>query len=136
MDDLSETKIRHIEAVQAVITRMASNCFALKAMAGTLTAAVLAYAGGTATPSPMIAVAGLVPVVVFWLLDAQYLRLEKLFRKLHDGILSGDITQPFDMNFSVYIKQVPDVITVAFTWSVLWFYLTLAFVLCVLFRSI
>lgn len=136
MSELSETRIRHLEAIQGVINRMNSNAFTLKALTGTLTAAVIAYAGATPTPSPKLVLAGIVPVAIFWLMDARYLRQEKLFRELYEGVRKGEVPEPFDMNFMRYNKKVDDVLVVAFSWSVLWFYLTLVVILGVLARIV
>ena len=132
MVELTENQVRHLEAIQHVITRLAGNCFALKALAGTIAAAVIAYAGATANSSPWVAGAGILPSVVFWLMDAQYLRLERLFRKLYDGVRQGDVDEPFDMNIIPYNSQVESVWRIAISWSVVWFYLILVVVLIVI----
>lgn len=131
MSELTENQVRHLETVQHVITRLAGNSFALKALAGTIAAAVIAYAGATTNSSPWVAGAGMLPAVVFWLMDAQYLRLERLFRKLYDGVRQGEVDEPFDMNFTRYDSQVEPLWRIAKSWSVLWFYLTLVLVLTV-----
>ena len=64
-------------------------------------------------------------------MDAQYLRLERLFRKLYDGVRQGEVDEPFDMNFTRYNSQVEPVWRIAKSWSVVWFYLTLVVVLIV-----
>ncbi len=132
MAELSETQTRHLEAIQGVITRMAANTFTLKVLAGTITAAVIAYAGATQSRAPWFAVAGMMPAVVFWLLDAKYLRLERLFRKLYDDVRAGQVAEPFDMNFLRYDNDVASLARIAISWSVLWFYLTLVVILIVL----
>lgn len=131
MVELTENQVRHLEAVQHVITRLAGNSFALKALAGTIAAAVIAYAGATDGSSPWVAGAGILPAVVFWLMDAQYLRLERLFRKLYDGVRKGEVGEPFDMNFVRYNDQIAPLWPTAISWSVVWFYLTLVVVLIV-----
>ncbi len=132
MAELTENQVRHLEAIQHVITRLAGNSFALKALAGTISAAVIAYAGSTDNSSPWVVGAGILPSVVFWLMDAQYLRLERLFRKLYDGVRQGDVHEPFDMNFIRYNSQVESVWRIAISWSVVWFYLILVVVLIVI----
>ena len=111
---------------------MASNSFAMKAFAGTITAAVIAYAGAAQNPAPLLAVAGILPVSVFWIMDARYLRLEKLFRKLYDGVRSGEVTEPFDMNFMRYDGDVDHLVRVGTAWSARLFYLPLVVILAIL----
>ena len=131
MSQLDQNTVAHLGMVQSVITRMAGNSFALKALAGTITAAVIAYAAATGNSSPLVAGAGIAPAVVFWLMDAQYLRLERLFRKLYDGVRKGEVDEPFDMNFTRYESQVRPLWCIAISWSVVWFYLVLVLVLIV-----
>ena len=130
--EFGEPELRHLDTIQTVITRLETNTFHIKAIAGTSVAAVLAYAGAIENPSKWLAAAGMVPAVVFWFLDAQYLRLGRLFRMLLDGVRRGEVTEPFDMNFTRYNKIVAAVILIAFSWSVMWFYLTLIIVMGVL----
>lgn len=73
---MADTK--HLEFLQAVITRLAGNSFLIKGWSVTLTTAIIGFAvkeGG-----PGFALVGLAPVTVFALLDAYYLGLEKAFR--------------------------------------------------------
>lgn len=130
-DDMT---VRHLEMIQAVITRQAGNSFALKAITGTLTAAILAYAASASEPSHWFAIAGLVPVVAFWHLDAMYLRQERLFRALYDAVRKGEHRDdgPFSMDLDSYLDTVPSTPHIAFTWSVLWFYAVLALILVAL----
>jgi len=69
---------KHLEFLQAAITRMAGNSFLVKGWTVTLTTAIIGLAvkdGGRA-----IAALGLLPVAMFALLDAFYLALERGFR--------------------------------------------------------
>ena len=97
-----DTKTPHLVMIQGVITRMASNSFALKVLAVTLTAGVLAFTGATKDPDPIIVLAGLLPVVMFWGMDAQYLRLERLYRRLFDAARAERI-EPAAGQFSMDI---------------------------------
>lgn len=79
-----ENKIKHLEFVQAVITRMASNSFLLKGWCIILASALLGLAAKDSNGKFTIVV--FFPVVMFWLLDVYYLRQERLFRKKYDEI--------------------------------------------------
>lgn len=127
-----QSEIEHLGMVQNIITRMASNSFALKALAVTLTAGVLAFTGAVTDPSPQILLAALVPLVMLWLLDAQYLRLERLFRRLYDAIRAGEVQEPFSMDVSPYRKDEQHLIRIAFSWSVVVYYAPIGLVLIVL----
>src|SRR5215469_5515732 len=84
-----QEKAAHLPMIQGVITRMAFNCFSLKTLAVTLTAAAIAYYGAIANASWLVAAGVWGALFVLWLLDAKYLQLERLFRKLYDAVRTG-----------------------------------------------
>ncbi len=129
MFEPSDNQVRHLEIIQGVINRMASNTFALKVLAGILAAAVLSYAGAANDVQPVLVWIGVIPVSAFWYLDARYLRLEKLFRKLYNAVREGYVEEPFDMNFSRFVSEVPNHLEIAWSWSVRDFYLALVAIL-------
>ncbi len=86
MEDSTERQIAHLAMIQAVIARMASNSFALKSLTVTLCAGVIALIGAVSAPSKLYLIAAGGPVLVFGWLDANYLRLERLYRKLYDDV--------------------------------------------------
>jgi uncharacterized membrane protein len=81
---LTEERIKHLEFIQAAISRMAGNSALLKGWSVTIAAALLALAAKEA--SLRFAVLALFPAASFWILDAFYLRLERLFRSLYDDV--------------------------------------------------
>lgn len=93
-------QVKHLEMIQAIITRMAQNSFALKGWAVTIVTGILAL--GAAAGNGRIAWLALVPAVAFWGLDSYYLRQERLFRKLYDRVRNragyDEDAGPFSMN--------------------------------------
>jgi hypothetical protein len=81
-------RIKHLEMVQAVVSRLAGNSFLIKGWALTITGAFLGFA--IDRDNSDLAVAALLPILVFWTLDTYYLRAERLFRALYDQVRSGD----------------------------------------------
>jgi len=79
-------RIAHLQMIQGVITRMNANSFGLKTAAVTLVAALVAYYGAVPNASLIVGLGGVIVIAVFWGLDAQYLRWEKLFRALYDHV--------------------------------------------------
>jgi len=120
---MKESEIAHLGMIQDVVSRMASNSFALKALAMTLASAVLAFSGSVDEPKWMYPLAGMLPQLVFWYLDAKYLRLERLYRRLYDEVRAGQLSSSFSMETSAFKSEVSSTIRIAFSWSVLWFYL-------------
>lgn len=98
MSDFSEGKIRYLEMIQGVVTRMESNSFFLKGGTVTLAAGVLALSSaGIHKKYVFIA---FVAIVVFWVLDSYYLSLQRKYRRLFNYIRVEESAQiDFDMNY-------------------------------------
>ena len=80
---MDENKIAHLQMIQAAIERMAATSGLLKGWAITLVAAIFAL--GVKDTDHRLILIGFVPVLMFWLLDAFYLRQERRFRDLYDA---------------------------------------------------
>ncbi len=132
MEDRTERQIAHLAMIQAIIARMASNSFALKSLAVTLCAGVIALIGAVPNPSWKYFISAAGPVLVFGWLDASYLRLERLYRKLYDDVRKGVEMEPFDMRVDRYDAQVDSTARIAAAWSVSWLYGTLLAVLALI----
>ncbi len=91
---MNET-IEHLELIQGVVNRMAQVSFILKGWTVTLVVALFAVVANSTDWRYVLF--GLVPVCVFWGLDAYYLRQERLFRYLYDKVRLGstESTVPF-----------------------------------------
>lgn len=91
-----ENKRKHLELIQNIITRMASNSFMLKGWAVTLVAGIFALSSKDA--DKLYFLVAYIPIIVFWGLDAYYLLQERLYRSLYDKIRS---TNEQDIDFSL-----------------------------------
>lgn len=85
---MDEDGRKHLEFVQAVISRQASNSFLVKGWA--LTVATTAYAFAVKERTEGVAVVGVLAVLAFWYLDAFFLRQERLFRCLYNSVIDPD----------------------------------------------
>ncbi len=108
LPDNEENRRAHLGQIQLVLIRLAADSALLKGWAVTLVAALFALAA--VNSREQFVYIALLPSIVFWGLDAYYLRQERLFRKLYDairvapaGTLDGD---PFSMDTSPYEKCV------------------------------
>lgn len=111
MGNDAETRIAHLQMIQAVITRMAGNSFLVKGWTVTLVAALFALAAVDA--NRFFVYVAYLPAVMFWALDAYFLRQERLFRKLYDHVReAGDENVDFSMNTRPF--------NVGTTWRVAW----------------
>lgn len=95
---------KHMDYVQAIITRLANNSFLMKGWALTLSSALLGFA--IAQDNPFLSLAALVPLVAFWLLDAYYLCQERAFRKMYSDI-AGKKVHGFEIDPTPYAKKQP-----------------------------
>ena len=80
-----DRKLAHLQLVQTVIGRMAGNSFSIKGWSVTLVAALFALAAVDDINEAFVYLAYL-PALMFWALDAHFLRQERLFRKLYDHV--------------------------------------------------
>ncbi len=114
------SKLEHLKMLQAVIARMASNSFMVKGWCVTLVSALIALSGKDVPNMVFVAV---LPVLMFWWLDAYFLRQEKLFRKLFDLVReNGKEDSNFSMNTTVVDAQVGTLGSVAKSTTLRWFY--------------
>ena len=79
-----DPKLKHLEFIQGVINRLASNSFQMKGWSVVLVAAILVLLAreGVLDAAPI----ALGPVLVFWGLDGYFLWQERLFRALYDHV--------------------------------------------------
>lgn len=105
---MHENTVKHLELIQAVITRLAQNSFLYKGWSITLVAAIYALAAKEGNPKYLLD--ALLPAIVFWGLDAYYLRQERLYRRLYNAVRTAaqaDLDRnPFSMDTSPYRYQV------------------------------
>lgn len=101
MSDL-ESKIRHLEMVQAVIARLAQNSFLIKGWSVFTGSALFGFA--VQADNWLIALLGSFAVCVFWVLDAYFLQREKVYRMLYEYVQRSDSTIE---QFSLRYQDVP-----------------------------
>lgn len=91
-----EEKMKHLEMIQGVINRMASNSFMLKGWAVTLVAGIFALVGND--NENIYNIIAYIPIIVFWGLDSFYLLQERLYRGLYEKVRLLDNS---DIDFSM-----------------------------------
>lgn len=80
--ELGSERVKHLELIQDVVRRLAGNSFVIKGWAITLAVALVGFA--IQLREPTLALTSMIPTLLFWGLDAYYLRAERLFRALYD----------------------------------------------------
>lgn len=81
---MRDEKIKHLEFIQNIITRMNQNSFLIKGWMITVVSALLAlFSGSNNEVYVWIAIA---PTTIFWLLDAYYLQQERKFCGIYNDV--------------------------------------------------
>lgn len=117
---------KHLDFIHQTITRMASNSFLIKGWSVMLTASLLAVG---ATVNRNVALVAILPIMVFWGLDAYYLRHERLFRALYDHVAHGGAEPPceaFGMSTAAFRSMAPGWPATLFAPTVFWIHATTA----------
>jgi hypothetical protein len=116
-----ENKRAHLEMIQAVVNRMSVNSFLLKGWSVVLISALFALAAGDS--EALFVYIAYFPAVAFWLLDAYFLRQERLFRKLYDRVRHlAETDVDFSMDTSVVDGDVAAWSAVVFSKTLLLFH--------------
>lgn len=135
-DLVEEAWHKHLEFIQNAISRMSQNSYLLKGWTVTLVAATFAVSVSVA--SVWLVAAALLPTVAFALLDARYLREERLFRRLYDAVRRDrdknrheepDKVEAFSMDTQPYEKDVKKTREMMLSVSILPFYGSIALVI-------
>lgn len=97
---MDEKKIKHLEFIQLVITRMNINSFLLRGWSVTLVAALFAFAAKDTNIDYVLIT--YISTPLFWLLDGYYLSQERKYRDLYNIIRKRDDGHiDFDMNATI-----------------------------------
>lgn len=91
-DAQADGRIKHLELIQAVISRLGNNSFLVKGWALTVIAGFLALLATRQTWA--LPAVGLIPLLAFWQLDANFLRQERLYRHLYEAVRARSDTVP------------------------------------------
>lgn len=129
---------KHLEFVQNAISRMTQTSYLLKGWTVTLVAATFAVSISVA--SVWLVATALFPTVAFALLDARYLREERLFRRLYDAVRrdrdkdcheESDKVEAFSMDTQPYENDVKKMREIMLSVSILPFYGSTALVIVI-----
>lgn len=97
--------IEHLKLIQGVINRMAQVSFIIKGWTLTISVAVLGFT--VSSSEGAIGILGLIPIVLFWGLDAYYLKQERLYRKLYTKVREQDAKIPsYSMDTTLFDTEI------------------------------
>ena len=100
---MDEDKRKHLDYIQAIITRMNTNSFQIKNMTVVILAAIFALF--VATPKVMLLFFIVLPLITFCLLDSYYLQQERKFREMYKdvaGLTNNYELKPYEMPLNKY----------------------------------
>jgi hypothetical protein len=123
-EKIADLRVKHLEMLQSLITRMAGYGPSFKSYCITVATAVVGFA--FTLHRPAVAALALLPVIAFGVADAQYLRVERRFREMFDLVRkeSWDEIPSFEINLKG--AQAQSFLSAATSWSIVWFYAPLA----------
>lgn len=123
---MSQEKLKFLEFIQNIITRMNTNSFQIKAMCIAIISAIFAiYA---TTQNPHIVLIAFIPLAICCFLDMYYLWQERRFRSLYNDILKKHSKiKDFDLSaFCNYHKGFLSYLKVFLSVSIWLFYVSIA----------
>ncbi len=115
-DEFEPNRVKHLEMIQAVVSRLGGNGFLIKGWAVTLSGAFIGLAVNGSDGAFARIGAGI--VVVLWGLDAYFLRAERRFRRLGSRVQDFDPkVKPFFMGATscVFFSEIAEG-----KWSLRW----------------
>ena len=124
-DNLKEYMLKEIDIIQDIIKRMAFNSFMIKGWTITLVVVSLLLKG---TEKYQVWIA-FIPLVVFWFLNAYFLRQERMYIILYDWVINNRLNTEehlFDMKTRRFKKEVQSIPRIMFSITLGWFYGSMA----------
>ena len=131
---MNKDKIKHLEFIQSVITRMNTNSFQIKGLTITIVSALIALYVSSMNLSLIIVAA--TPVIIFWFLDSYYLQQERKFRGVYNDVAEIkkiNSVKLFEMPIHKYKDGTYNYWNVFSSSTIIWFYLPIILLLLVVF---
>ncbi len=101
----TDQEIKHLEMIQSAVNRFAANSFQMKGWMLTIVSALLGFfANSGNTKFVLVAI---LPVLVFWGLDAYYLQQERKFRGIYNDVVTPNKDRKVEL-FEMPIKNYSD----------------------------
>lgn len=121
LDHNDSAVLKHIDMYQGIINRMAANSAACKRWSITLVSAILAFV--VKENQTQLAILAVLPLMIFWFLDAYYLGLENKFRSFFNASIKKIHQQQFTREDLFVVKadgKIPDGFLKGFTSWATW----------------
>lgn len=115
-------KHKHMDYIQSIIQRLASNSFMIKGWTITILSALFVFL----TPDDKVSYIGVlfIPIFSFWVLDGYFLYQERIFRNLYDSVSSKTEDEiDFKLKPIIADKNKDSWMSSIVSSTLLWFYL-------------
>lgn len=130
---MDEDKRKHLDYLQAIITRMNTNSFMIKNMAIVILTAMFALFA--ATPKVFLLIFTGFPLIVFWFLDAYYLQQERKFRAMYKdvaGLTNQFEIKTYDMPLEKYCGNGCSFIESFISKTIFFFYFSILLIIAII----
>ena len=115
---LTKVSEKHLEMIQAVVSRQALNSYAYKGWSVTVAAGLIAF---LATSHASLLTIAIYPILAFWFLDGHALAIERTFRRMYDEARLGN-RPDYSMSMEGIRRPVYDQIEAMMSVALLLFY--------------
>jgi predicted histidine transporter YuiF (NhaC family) len=119
-ENIKDFMIKELEIIQGIINRMANNSFLIKWWVIILVIVILLLKGNKYQTS-----IAFIPILVFWFLDAYFLRIERLYRRLYNWVKDNRLKTKdflFDLNYKRFEKEEQSILRIMFSTTLGLFY--------------
>lgn len=123
-EKIADLRVKHLEMLQSVISRMAGYGASFKSYCITVVTAVIGFS--FTLHRAAIAALALLPVIAFGAADAQYLRIERRFRAAFDLARTESWEQMPTFDINLHHAPAQSYLRTVTSWSIVWFYAPLA----------
>jgi hypothetical protein len=130
-DKVIELRIKELEMVQAIITRLAGYGAVIKNWCITVTTGVCGFA--ISQHKPAVILLAFLPIIVFSILDAEYLRAERRYRAVFNRLRSEDWNDMPTFDLRAAAASPIEFANAYGSWSILSFYLPIALGVAIMF---
>ncbi|MEZ7950977.1 MAG: hypothetical protein QMC07_10430 [Flavobacteriaceae bacterium] len=132
----SEKLHKELDLIQNVINRIANNSFLLKGWLVSLIVVILALTKETivATDLNYFSFLLILPVIIFWYLDAFFLHKEKCYRELYQWVIENrknTLEYLYSLDYSRFLKKVKPIWKIMFSVTLFCFYGILILILII-----
>ena len=135
--NIDNNYIEYFKVIQNTISRFAQNSFLIKAWSITIIAGISVLTFSFITSLIFAILIGV--IIIFWILDTYYLRLERLYRLLYEDVVEAfnDLSRKselnlFNMKYEVFKHKIPSFPRTMISKSEGLFYITLIIAMCIL----